>query len=331
MRLAIAIGLLAFVFGATAIERRRIQASAVEASGQPGPLRIDPDRLMADIGTLSSAVYEGRLTGTAGSHRAQQFILGRFHELALSPVGGSYEQKFSFVHHSIRGIVLPGRHYTNEFPDATNVMGMLPGSADPGHFIVVSAHYDHLGTVDGVLYPGADDNASGVAGMLACAEYFSTHRPRHSIVFIALDAEEQGLEGAHYFVEHPRLDLKQIAVEVNLDMIGRGDKNELYVAGTTQTPGLRPAVEEVARIRNLRVLFGHDRPMYESGRVESWVHLSDQGPFWDRGVPFLYFGVEDHDDMHQPTDTADKLPRGFFVEATNLVIDVVATLDHGGN
>ncbi len=331
MRLAIAIGVLGFVFGATAIERRRIEAGAVEASGQPGPPRVDPDRLMADVATLSSAPFEGRLTGTAGSHRAQQFILDRFRELGLSPVGGSYEQKFAFVQHSIKGIVMPGRHYTNEFPDATNVMGMLPGSADPDRFIVVSAHYDHLGVVNGVLYPGADDNASGVAGMLACAEYFSTHRPRHSIAFIAFDGEEKGLSGAHYFVEHPPLDLKQIVVELNLDMIGRGDENELYVAGTTQTPSLRPPVEQAARTRNLRVLFGHDRPLYESGRVESWVQLSDQGPFYDHGVPFLYFGVEDHEDMHQPTDTADRIPRGFFVEAANLVVDVVAAIDQRSN
>lgn len=87
---------------------------------------------------------------------------------------------------------------------------------------------------------------------------------------------------------------------------------------------LRDPVTAAARGRNLRLLFGHDRPFYESGRLESWVQSSDHGPFHGHGVPFLYFGVEDHDDVHKPTDTADKIPRAFFVEAANLVVDVIA-------
>lgn len=326
-RIAIALVALMFVFGATAVERRRIESGAIAASGQPGPARVNADRLVADVETLSSAPFEGRLPGTPGSHRAQQLILGRFRELGLQPVGGTYQQKFSFTHHSIKGIVMPGRHYTNEFPDATNLMGVIDGSAERDRFIVVSAHYDHLGVRDGVLYPGADDNASGVAAMLASAEYFSQHRPRSSIVFIAFDGEEEGLQGAHYFVEHAPFDLKKVMLEINLDMVGRGDNNELYVAGTTETPALRDPVAAVARGRNLRLLFGHDRPLYLSGRVESWVQSSDHGAFHDHGVPFLYFGVEDHPDVHKPTDTADKIPRGFFVEAANLVVDVIAAFD----
>ena len=284
-------------------------------------------RLKRDLEALASPAFEGRLPGSPGSHRAQQLILGRFRELGLKPVNGAYEQKFSFTHHSIKGAVTPGRHYTNEFPDATNLMGLLEGSVDPRRFILVSAHYDHLGVRDGVLYPGADDNASGVAAMLGAAAYFSQHPPRHSIVFVAFDAEEMGLRGAHYFVEHAPIDLRSIIVNVNLDMVGRGDRNELYVAGTAQTPALREPVAAAAHGRSLRLLFGHDRPTYLSGRVESWVQSSDHGAFHDRGVPFLYFGVEDHPDVHRPTDTADRIPQGFFVEAANLVVDVIDLLD----
>jgi hypothetical protein len=327
VRVAIALGVLGFVFAATAVERRRIEASALQPSGQPGASRVDGDRLVRDVETLASAPFEGRAPGTAGSHRARQWIVGRFRELGLSPVRGGYEQTFSFTHHSIKGLMTPGKHYTNDYPDAANLLGMIEGTAERDRFTVVSAHYDHVGVVDGVLYPGADDNASGVAVMLAAAEYFSQHRPRRSIVFAAFDAEEKGLAGAHYFIEHPPIDLARVAVDVNVDMIGRGDRNELYVAGTAQTPALRAPVEAAARGRNLKVLFGHDRPAYLSGRVESWVQSSDHGAFADQGIPFLYFGVEDHADVHKPTDTADRIPRRFFVEAASLVVDVVAALD----
>jgi Zn-dependent M28 family amino/carboxypeptidase len=186
----------------------------------------------------------------------------------------------------------------------------------------VTAHYDHLGVRGGRTYPGADDNASGVAGLLAAASWFARHRPRRSILFVAFDGEELGLQGAKHFVAHPPIDLARVALVVNLDMIGRGDANTLVVAGTHHYPHLKDTVEAAARGRRIRVAFGHDKPS-PGNRSDDWTHASDHGPFHDAGIPFLYFGVEDHPDYHQPTDTADRIPAAFYVEAVEVIIETV--------
>jgi hypothetical protein len=332
-RAGIVLAILAVAIGTTRLEQSRMAASAAGTGARvEGASRVNPERLLKDVETLSSPEFEGRLTGSAGNHKAQAFILRRFRELGLQPMiplpdGPGYQQTFAFTHHSIKGLVMPGRPFRQEFSDATNLMGFVAGSAEPGRFTTVTAHYDHLGVGDGHIYPGADDNASGVAAVLAAAEYFSRHRPRRSILFIAFDGEEEGLQGSTYFIAHPPVALRAIVLEVNLDMVARGDRNELVVAGTYASPQLKAPLVEAARGRHLTLIFGHDRPWYRAGAVEDWTHSSDQGPFHDAGIPFLYFGVEDHPDYHRPTDTADKIPRPFFVEAANLVIDALLTFD----
>jgi hypothetical protein len=330
VRLAIVVAAVGVLIGATRLERRRIERTAIAPSGAAGSARVDEAHLISDLETLSSEGFGGRLPGTDGSRRAQRFILERFRTLGLKPVNGSYEQKFSFTHHSIKGAVMPSRRFRNDFPDATNIMGVLVGTSEPERYTVVSAHYDHLGVRGGQLYPGADDNASGVAVMLAAATYFSRHPTARSLLFIAFDGEEEGLQGSGHFVSHAPVDMKQVALDINLDMVGRGLDNTpagspgtLYAAGTYQSPSLHDPIAAAAAGRNIRLLFGHDRPMYLAGGVESWVHSSDHGSFHDAGIPFIYFGVEDHPDVHKPTDTADRIPHPFFVEASNLIVDVI--------
>ncbi len=281
------------------------------AQAPPAAARVDATRLLKDLATLAAPGMEGRLTGSPGNKRAQAYILEQFKELKLQPVNKSYEQKFSF-------------RSTREFPDATNLFASIRGTVEADRYLIVSAHYDHLGVKDGATYHGADDNASGVAAMLAVARWFSTRPARISILFVAFDGEEEGLQGAKYFVQHPPVPSDRMAAVVNMDMVGRGDKNEIYVAGTAPYPQLKPIVEAAAKGRKIDVRLGHDRPGVPG--VEDWTFSSDHGPFHSAKVPFLYFGVEDHADYHKPTDTADKIPRAFYVEATELVLDTVQRL-----
>lgn len=314
-------------FAVTYVERQRMTGSAITPdSPRATPSRVDGGRLMADLNALAQPELQGRLTGSEGSRRARAFILERFAELGLKPVNGIREQKFSFTHHSLKGLILPSRPYRQPYPDATNVMAMVEGTSEPGRFVLLTAHYDHLGIREGQVYPGADDNASGVAAMLAAAAWFTENPPKRSMVFVAFDGEEQGLQGARHFVKQPPLDLKQIVAVVNLDMIGRGDENTLVVAGTYFQPQLRQIVAESAHGRQITVVFGHDRPFLAAANVDDWTYSSDHGAFHAAGVPFLYFGVEDHADYHEPTDTVDKIPVRFYVEATNLVLETVRRL-----
>jgi hypothetical protein len=311
----------------TSLERRRIRASATSpsAAAQPGP--ITGRSLMDDIERLASPQFEGRRTGTAGSHAAQDFIVERLTSLGAVPAFESYRQPFSFTRTSIRGLLSPSQQYKTEYPDATNIGAIIRGTSRPERFLVLSAHYDHFGIRDGQLFPGADDNASGVAVMLGVARVLSQQPLRHSVILLAFDAEELGLRGARHFVEHPPVDLSLIDVVVNLDMVARGDENILVAAGTSHHPSLEAPVRVAASGRSLQVVFGHDRPHYKAGQVENWTHASDHGPFHDAGVPFVYFGVEDHDDYHRATDTADKIPVAFLGEVGNFTLSAMRQLD----
>ncbi|MGB2712819.1 MAG: M20/M25/M40 family metallo-hydrolase [Vicinamibacterales bacterium] len=292
-------------------------------TAQTAAATVDVEALMTDVRTLSAPEFEGRRTGTEGNRRAQAYVLRRFREIGLEPIGETHEQKFSFTPRA-RGSA--GAADKASELQGTNLLGVVRGTAAPDQFVVVSAHFDHLGRRDGSLYPGADDNASGVAGILAVASWFVRHKPERSLMVVAFDAEELGLQGARHFVKNPPVDLKQIVTDVNLDMIGRGGANTVWVAGTHQYPALKAPVLEASRGRQIKVEFGHDRPKAESNGQEDWTNSSDHGPFHAAGIPFLYFGVEDHPDYHKPTDTADKIPQPFFAEAVALAIDVVERL-----
>jgi Zn-dependent M28 family amino/carboxypeptidase len=206
-------------------------------------------------------------------------------------------------------------------------VAVIRGTASPERFIALTAHYDGLGTRDGEIYRGADDNASGVAVLLAAAKEFATRPLQHSLVLVAFDAEEIGLRGARHFVEHPPIDLQKLDLLLNLDMVSRGDDGVLVAAGTSYHPELKAPVTAAAQRTALRVVFGHDRQMYRAGLVEDWTHSSDHGPFHDAGLRFLYLGVEDHADYHQPTDTPDRIPAAFFGEVGGLVLDLLRVLD----
>ena len=303
--------------------RAGLVITALLASGhaapQPAAARIESARLTADVAALSAPAMQGRRTGTPGNKRAQAFILARFRELGLKPLGESYEQKFSFEHRTPKT--------TTAYPDATNLVATVRGTARPDDVLLLSAHYDHLGVVNGATYPGADDNASGVAILLQVAAYVARHPLRHSVVFVAFDGEEQGLQGAKHFVAHPPIDLKRIRLMLNLDMVSRSGTGSIVASGTAFDASLKDLVNRAAAGRRLTVAFGHDRPPSTPGGEADWTHQSDQGPFHDAGVRTLYYGVEDHADYHKPTDTADRIPRPFFSEVAELVLQTLIEAD----
>jgi Zn-dependent M28 family amino/carboxypeptidase len=272
---------------------------------------IDRDRMLADVEVLAADSMEGRLVGSEGNRMAREFVAARFGELGLAAFGESYIQEFTATRRNteIRG---------------ANVVGYVAGREAPDRFIVITAHYDHLGVRDGKIFNGADDNASGTAALMAFAEYFSRHQPQHSMIFAAFDAEERGLTGSRAFVDDPPVDLSRMAVNINMDMVSHSD-SELYVAGTYHYPFLRPYVERVMEAAGVTLVFGHDSP--ELGH-DDWTGASDHAPFHQHGIPFLYFGVEDHPDYHQPSDVYANINPEFFVNAVHAILRVVLELDH---
>jgi len=304
----------------------RFEASRIDAQRQtrppvreqPASLRIDSDRLMAAVTTLSDPKFEGRAAGSPGGIAARAWIVERFTAIGLQPINGAYVYPFTYTRMTMSG---------RQEGAGANLLGMCVGADPRLPYFVVSSHYDHLGIRDGQTYPGADDDASGVAVMLEIASFCKRTPFRHSIVFAAFDAEERGLQGSKVFMIKPPVPLARIGLDVNLDMVSRNDRREIFITGTYHYPDLKPALTEVARRAPITVLFGHDKPVAIAGGVEDWTDQSDHGPFHDAKIPFIYFGVEDHPDYHQPTDTADKINRGFFVDVAETVLDSVLALD----
>lgn len=318
----------AYLLVASRMEQARIAAPLASAVAAPADApQVDSARLLDDVRTLASSDFGGRKTGSEGSRKAQAWLQARFEAIGLKPYGAGYAQPFAFTHTSIKGLLTPGKPYRTEYPSAVNYIGYIPGTQKPERILVISAHYDHLGMREGKLYPGADDNASGVAAMLAMAAWFKAHPPLHTMVFAAFDGEELGLRGAKAFVAALPFPKEQLAMNLNLDMVSHNDANEIFVAGTSYTPALKALVEQAAARSTVKVKLGHDRSQLVAGSVEDWTDSSDHGPFHAMGVPFLYFGVEDHADYHAPSDTFEHINQAFFVKVAGLLVDMAATLD----
>lgn len=279
--------------------------------------RVNRSRLIRDFSILAHDSMEGRRAGTPGGERARRFLLTEFEDRTFSRVSGERTQEFpigSLSGGEGRGI---------------NVIGMIEGREFPDQYLVISAHYDHLGVLSRDIYNGADDNASGTAALLAIGGFFVEHRPRHSLLFVAFDAEELGLLGAQAFISDPPVPLGSLLLNVNLDMVSRSESGELYAAGTYHYPVLIPLVEEVAGRSEVSLLRGHDSPALANG--DDWTTASDHGPFHEARIPFVYFGVEDHAGYHRPSDTLENVTLDFYVKAVDTILDFIQVADQGGD
>lgn len=275
---------------------------------------VDSAQLMRDVSILSSDKMNGRKVGTPGSRRAQLYLIRRFTQIGIKKRFDTYEQPFFFTREGKRVM-------------GTNLIGYIPGKRSD--WIVISAHYDHLGSasppVNGdSIYNGADDNASGLAGLLAIAGYFKQHPPQNNLLFVAFDAEEEGLQGSKAFVEHSKDFLKHVRLNINMDMISHSSRHELYACGTHQFPELKPYIEKAGTNQYAKILFGHDDPKLKD---DDWVNQSDQASFYAAGISFIYFGVEDHPNYHRVTDELDTITPAFFYGAVQLIIKATQNLD----
>lgn len=286
-------------------------ATAGCAVAAPGP--TPGSRAVEDVRVLSADDMEGRGIATPGGAKARAYLLQRFAQIGLSPQGAAFERPFSFTNKLGKTV------------DGVNLVARIEGTSSSDKVLVVSAHYDHLGVKNGKIYNGADDNASGVAGLLAVAEAFRARPPRHTVLIVAFDGEESGLQGAKAFVAAPPVPLDKIGLAVNFDMIGKNAKGELYVSGAAPQPGLKPVLDAVAKRAPVTLLQGHDTDA--QGKEANWTMQSDQGPFAAAKVPWVYFGVEDHPEYHQPTDDFDTLPQDFFKRAVATVVSVTRAFD----
>ncbi|WP_309629450.1 M28 family peptidase [Brevundimonas sp.] len=290
-----------------------------EASADVAATPISYDQLMADVRILSADDMEGRDTGAPGGERARAYIVSRLEALGVAAPPMGRLQPFE----------AQGR--TREGPktfNGVNILGLIEGTRAPDRYIVITAHYDHVGSNGGQIYNGADDNASGVATMLEIAGRLQVARPEHSVIFVGFDGEERGLIGAKHFVQAPPVPLSSIAMNLNFDMIARAETDgKLWVTGTYQHPTFRPLLEGIPANGAVALAFGKDTPQ-DTG-ADNWVEASDQGAFYNAQVPFLYLGVNYHPDYHRPSDDFERITPSVFQSAVELSYLAFRALDQG--
>ena len=205
-----------------------------------------------------------------------------------------------------------------------NVAAYLPGRTD--EYIVIGAHYDHLGLGEqfsmapsqvGTVHPGADDNASGTAGVIELARWFSKQpQPKRGVLFVTFAGEELGLLGSSYYVNHPSLPIEKAVAMLNMDMIGRIREGKVFVGGTGSGTNLKALIEEIAPKYRMNLDYS------EIGGYGSSDHTS----FTTKQVPVLFFFSGLHGDYHKPSDTWEKIEAGEAVKLLALVSDVAGRL-----
>ncbi|HEX3486038.1 MAG TPA: M28 family peptidase [Micropepsaceae bacterium] len=283
----------------------------------------EPSHPADDLGPTERQVEESDL-GIPAVHAKRDFVIGPFNKegkdlAALQSAIDKDLKPRSFEAKNVRARI--ATEITRSRKTVKNVIGAFPGS-DPAlkdQWIVIGAHYDHLGlgnrnslapSLIGQVHHGADDNASGTAGVMALAHAVSTNRPqwKRSVLFMAFAGEEIGLLGSSYFVNHPTVPLKNIDVMINMDMIGRLTKNRLFVGGIGTSPSLKPDLETLDKATGVDLSFS-----------ESGYGSSDHTSFNAKKIPVLFFFSGLHTDYHKPSDTADKINADGAVKVLSLV------------
>nr|WP_314435548.1 M28 family peptidase [uncultured Brevundimonas sp.] len=278
---------------------------------------VSHDQLLADVRVLSADDMEGRDTGSAGGERARNYIVSRLDAMDVRPAPFGRLQRFEAPGRTREGV---------KTFNGVNIIGFIPGTRVADRYIVITAHYDHVGINGGQIFNGADDNASGVATMLELAARLKANPPEHSVLIVALDGEERGLLGAREFVASPPVPLSAMSLNLNFDMISRPETDgHLWVTGTYQHPNLRPILAALPANGAVSLAFGKDTP--QDKEEDNWVDASDHAAFHEKGVPFLYLGVDYHPDYHRPSDDFERITPSVFVSASELAIAAFHALD----
>lgn len=273
------------------------------------------ERLTDHVRILASDSLKGRGLNTAGAEKARNYIVEQFNDAGIKPLGslnGSFLQDFRF------------RQQLAWIP-AWNIVGMVEGS-DPElrhEFILIGAHYDHLGYVknngEKTIFPGADDNASGVAAIIELGRYFAENpeRLQRSLLIVAFDAEESGLIGARHFVDNSPVPLSSIKVMFSLDMVGMLEANRgLHLKGFGTLESGPQMAQTIAEEQSLNL-----RRM--GSRIE---RRTDTAPFGDAGIPAIHVFTGTNSPYHKPEDTYDLLDFEGMVTVHQFMTKVISEL-----
>ena len=271
---------------------------------------ITAEELKKHLYIIAADSMEGRETGSAGQKKAGRYLISQYQNNQVSfPKGAtSYYQPIPAAYLN--------KKYGGNLGDSENIWAFIEGSEKPNEIVVISAHYDHVGTKDGEVYNGADDDGSGTSALLELAQAFQIakkegHGPKRSILFLHVTGEEHGLHGSRFYSENPLFPLENTVADVNIDMIGRRDEihpntnNYVYVIGANR---LSSELDFVSSIMNQKYVgLDLDYCFNDPKDPNHFYERSDHYNFAKHGVPSIFFFNGVHADYHKKTDEPDKI------------------------
>tara|TARA_B110000444_G_scaffold128_1_gene145 strand:+ start:448 stop:1479 length:1032 start_codon:yes stop_codon:yes gene_type:complete len=284
---------------------------------------IQIEDLYKHISVLSSDSLEGRETGKRGQKMAADYIASFFSSIGIPPFKkNTYYQKFK---------VKSERHIckcddcdldffkrifkSNQTIRGENVLGYIEGSDLKDELLIITAHYDHLGMHDSLIFNGADDDASGVSAALEIAEAFmlakkSGNGPRRSVLIMPVSGEEKGLLGSRYYTDNPIYPLENTVANLNIDMIGRLDDwhdngNYVYLIGSDRLSYDLHQVNE--KMNSEYVGLDLDYRFNEEDDPNRYYFRSDHYNFAKNNIPVIFYFNGVHEDYHKPSDTIEKI------------------------
>ncbi|PJX24473.1 peptidase M28 [Psychroflexus sp. S27] len=272
------------------------------------------------LNVLASDEFEGRETGTPGQKKAAEFLKNFYASLNIK--GGDIRDNTPYYQN------IPSEFYDDRFGDSENVIAMIEGSELPDEYLVISAHYDHLGKRNGQIYNGADDDGSGTVAVMEIAEAFKKaarngHQPKRTVIFLHFTGEEKGLLGSKFYTENPIYDLDKTIANLNIDMIGRRDKahqnngNYVYLIGSDRLSSELHQISEDANATytNLDLNYKYN----EEDDPNRFYYRSDHYNFAKFDIPVIFYFNGVHADYHMPTDTVEKIEYDILEKRAKLI------------
>lgn len=295
---------------------------------------ITAKELKKHLYIVASDSMEGRETGSVGQKKAGKYLISQYQKDNIAFPKGAQ----NYYQH-IPAAFLNAKKNEN-LPDSENIWAYIEGTEKPDEIIVLSAHYDHIGTKKGAVFNGADDDGSGTVALLEMAQAFQLakkagHGPKRSILFLHVTGEEHGLHGSRYYSENPLFPLKNTVADINIDMIGRRDEahantnNYVYLIGSDR---LSTELDQISKEVNEKYV--HLDLDFKYNAVNDPNHFyerSDHYNFAKHGIPsvFLFNGV--HADYHRKTDTVDKIEFDALTKRTQLAFHIAWELANREN
>ena len=281
-----------------------------------------------DVAYLAADELEGRSTGSPGEQLAAEYIIKRLKAIGIAPRGdnGGYIQSFKAKDkeagnpHSTAMLSETGKII------GKNVIGFLDHGAPTT--IVLGAHYDHLGMGDfgslhvgePAIHNGADDNASGVAAVLALAERLKTNATKNNYLFILFSGEERGLWGSNFFTKNPSINLAKTNYMFNFDMVGRlNDTRTLAINGTGTSPSWDKKIKKANKNHNFKIV-----------QSKSGLGPSDHSSFYLNDIPAIHFFTGQHSDYHKPTDDTHLVNFKGLQEIVDYSFGLISQLNNEG-